>query len=178
MRLAIYSKNYCLYLDMNCSTPGHGFSLGQSQKGCTYSDCNIFKFEPSCTWYKLCATFQSRQIYRGLVHGYFLPTATLSYRILRPLVLHVLQHDLEKLFLSSSIIWLKIHQNEQVELEFPFCWRQLCWCWSFPNSAFTGATICYLYPLYEVVIISPESHYWQSNEEESSSLNEHIYFKS
>ena len=54
-------------------------SSGQSQKGSKYSDYNMFKFEPSCTWNKLCATFQMRQIHRGLVHGYFLLTATLSY---------------------------------------------------------------------------------------------------
>ena len=65
---------------MYCSTPGYanGFSSGQSQKGCTYSDCIKFQFEPSYTWNKLCTTFQRRLIHRELVHGYFLPAATLS----------------------------------------------------------------------------------------------------
>ena len=35
-------------------------------------DCNIFKYEPSCTW-------KRRQIRRRIVHGYFFPTATFSY---------------------------------------------------------------------------------------------------
>ena len=26
----------------------NGFSSGQRQKGCTYSDCLVFKFQPSC----------------------------------------------------------------------------------------------------------------------------------
>ena len=41
--------------------------------------CEWVKFQPICTWNKLCRSSQRRQIHRRLLHQYFLPTATLSY---------------------------------------------------------------------------------------------------
>ena len=38
-----------------------------------------FLFEPSCTWNKLRGSSQRRQLFRMVLHGYFLHTATLSY---------------------------------------------------------------------------------------------------
>ena len=66
-----------------CPLQANGFSSGQRQKGCTYSDCLVFKFQPICTWKKLCRILQRRQIRGRLLHQYFLPTATLSYILKR-----------------------------------------------------------------------------------------------
>ena len=53
----------------------------QAKRVAHNSDCNIFKFKSNCTWNKLCAAFQRRQIQRGFLHWYFLSTATLSCMI-------------------------------------------------------------------------------------------------
>ena len=64
---------------LQIQTKANGFSWCQSCEGSKYIDSNIFKSELSCTWNKLLASSQRRQICRRVLFGYFILTATLSY---------------------------------------------------------------------------------------------------